>query len=130
VLQRGDRGGDPVVGEVRRHRHQRQADEARRVLGDVEGAAAADPDDGVVRPRAEPVDEPERGLDGPARDVVDAGVLELGPDGGDDLLPEARTDDDGDVALGGDATVAEKRRERRHRAAADLDRQRAGDHAR
>ena len=129
VLERGDGRGDAVVGKIRRHRDHGQSCLARRVLRHVERAAAADPDDGVVRALAELVDEPERRGHAPAAHGVDDAVLERRLDLRDDLLAESRADDDGDVAARRDAPVAEEAGQRRDGAVPHLDRERAGDHA-
>ena len=117
------------MGEVRRHRDHRQAGLARRVLRHVERAAAADPDDGVVRALAELVDEPERRGHAPAAHGVDDAVLERRLDLRDDLLAESRADDDGHVAARRDAPVAEEAGQRRDGAVPHLDRERARNHA-
>ena len=51
VHERGDGRGEAVVGQARGHGDHRQPGEAGGVLGDVDRAAAADPDDGVVGAR-------------------------------------------------------------------------------
>ena len=87
------------------------------------------PDDGVEGAGAEAVGQLERRLDRAALDGEDLGVRERGADGGDDLVALAGADDDGHVPVGRDAPVAEQRDERADGAAADVDRQRARDHA-
>ena len=129
VLERGDGRCDAVVCEVGRHRDHGQAGEARRVLGDVDGAAAADSDHGVEGAGAKTVGELERRPDRAALDGEGLGVLERRPDGRNDLVALARPDDDGDVPVRGDALVAEQGDERVDGPAADVDRERARDHA-
>jgi hypothetical protein len=68
-----------------------------------------------------------RGVDGAALDREEVGVDECRPDDGDDLVAQPGPDDDGNVSVGGDAAVAEQLDERFDGAAADLDRERAGD---
>ena len=69
------------------------------------------------------------GLHGAALDVPDLGVGELRPQRGGDLLAEPRPDDHRHVAAAGDPAVGEQRRQPRHGARSDVDRQRRADHA-
>jgi hypothetical protein len=128
VLEHGDGRGDPVVGEIRRDRDHRKARHARRVLRDVEGAPATDPDDGVVRAGPEGVGELERGGKRSAVNVMDLRVLEHRAERGRDLLALSRSHDSRDIAAGRDPAVAQERSERGDRSASNLDRERRGDH--
>jgi hypothetical protein len=127
VLQGRDRGGDAVVRQRRRDRHHRQAGQAGGVLGHVDRAAAADPDDRVVEAGPQAHGEVGARLHRAARDAPDLAVLELRPQGGRDLLAEAGPDDHGHVAAAGDPPVGEQRAQTRDRSRPDVDRQRCAD---
>ena len=126
VLERGDGGGQAVVGQRGGDRHHRQAGQARGVLGEIDRAAAADADQGVVEAFAQLPGERCGLLHAPALGVADLGVVELQASG--DLLAEAGPDDDGDVAAGGDPAVGQQRGQARDGAGADVDGQRRADH--
>ena len=130
LLERRDRGGDAVVGEARRHRDERQPAERGSQLGEVERAPAADPDQRVVEAGAEPLGERvglvhAAGVEPPEARVDQFRAQRLG-----DLLAQARSDDDRDVAAGGDSPVGQQRRELAHGPRTDVDEQRRADHAR
>ena len=110
-------------------RDHRQAGEAGGVLGDVERAAAADADDRVVEPAAQPRGELGARLHRAALDVPDLAVGELRAQRRRDLLAEPGPDDHRDVAAAGDPPVGEQRGEPRHRSRSDVDRERRADHA-
>jgi hypothetical protein len=61
--------------------------------------------------------------------VEDLCVLEDGLDGCDDVVPLSGPDDDGDMAAGRDAAVAQEHGQRADGAAADLDGERTGNQA-
>jgi hypothetical protein len=117
------------VGEVSRDRDHRQTRDARRVLGDVERATAADADDGVVVAVSQRLDELERRAEAAALHGIDAGPRERRLDLGNDLLALAGPDDDGHLALRGDAAVVEEGAEARHGAARNVDAERRRDEA-
>jgi hypothetical protein len=130
LLERRDRRGDAVVREARRDRDHRQPAERRGELGDVERAAAADPDERVVEPRAQPLGERVRLVDAAVLEPPDVRVAELRPQLVGDLLAQPGPDDDRDVPAGRDAPVGEQRGQLRDRAGADVDEQRRADHPR
>ncbi len=111
VLERGHGGGEAVVREAGRDGDHRQPAEARRVLGEVQGAAAADADQRVVEPLAQPPRQQRGLLDAAALGGPDLGVLEAVADLLGDLLAEAGPDHDGDVPAAGDPAVGQQRRE-------------------
>ncbi len=117
------------MGQVRRDGDHRQAGLARRVFRHVERAAPSDPDDGVVGAFAELLDELERRPQAPAAHGVDDAVLERRVHLRDDLLAEARADDDRHVPARRDAPVAQEAGQRGDGPVSHLDREGARDHA-
>jgi hypothetical protein len=116
------------VGQVRRDRHHRDARQGRGVLGGVDGASAADPDDGLVRPGAQLGAERDGRVDRAALHLEDLAGGQRRADVVGDLLALPGADRDGDAALGGDAAVGEQLAETDHGAAPDVDGQRRGEH--
>lgn len=131
VVERGDRGAEAVVREVRGHRDERQAHACGGVLRAVDDLAATEADDGVVTAGLlDRVGETDRSVDGA---VGVAEPVRLGERRGEPLtqdLAGAAADGEGQSAGGRDALVGQDRRQIVERPRPNVDDDRRGDEPR